>query len=55
MLKINKNKFIAKFPNKNVIGQILKKKNNKLSKVLLLLKGIIFLITINKIGCGGRI
>ena len=32
MLKINKNKFIAKFPNKNEIGYIQKKNNNRLVK-----------------------
>ena len=54
MLNINKNKFIAKFPNKNEIGYIQKKNNKRLHKKL----GLVFnLLVVTKylIGCGGRI
>ena len=45
-LMINKKRFITKFPNKNAIGYILKKKKSELSKKLF------FLITINKLVAG---
>ena len=51
-LKINKNKLIAKFPKRKVIGYKLKKKNNKLSIGFFFLKVICFFLSLQKLVAG---